>query len=349
MTQFFDQSRGCWRFKFQIDKVCHCGSKFRTKRAAAKAEAILRKKLIMQDFNPQDTHSKSLVETYIEHAKTEFVRKTCIDKIRVYAKFMNAIGENALLSKITPAIVLNFLRSRPTRNNYNVYRKEISALFEYAIWPLELLVVNPVKRIPKRSHSAKKKIIPYDSTITMLLNATEEHSDDRDLLLVLLYSFARIGEVLRLKWEDVNFEQKVLTKYTRKTKGGTYDPIPIKMNKDLFDIMHARFETKSQNTWVFYNSKTKTCFTNKSRLMPKLCKKIEIPTIGFHTLRHYMASLLSNDPDVSIKTIQSVLGHKSSKTTEIYIHSIDHSISSAMDSLNGKFLTGENHDNEIHI
>jgi len=58
---------------------------------------------------------------------------------------------------------------------------------------------------------------------------------------------------------------------------------------------------------------------------------------GTDTLRHLMASLMADNPKISTKTIQKILGYSESKTTEIYLHELDGSIENAMDSISGKF------------
>ena len=50
-----------------------------------------------------------------------------------------------------------------------------------------------------------------------------------------------------------------------------------------------------------------------------------------------MASLMADNPKISTNTIQKILGHSKITTTEIYLHSIDGAIESAMESISGKF------------
>ncbi len=52
-----------------------------------------------------------------------------------------------------------------------------------------------------------------------------------------------------------------------------------------------------------------------------------------------MLYLLNNDdPKISTKTTQKILGHSDQKTTEIYLHEIDGAVESAMDSISGRFI-----------
>ena len=45
----------------------------------------------------------------------------------------------------------------------------------------------------------------------------------RPLLLVLFHTMGRFDEVLRLKWEDVNFQEKAVRLWTRKRPGGNWE------------------------------------------------------------------------------------------------------------------------------
>lgn len=49
------------------------------------------------------------------------------------------------------------------------------------------------------------------------------NTDEQDLLSVIIHTLGRIDEVLRLRWEDVNFEKRLVTLWTRKQKDGAYE------------------------------------------------------------------------------------------------------------------------------
>jgi integrase len=57
---------------------------------------------------------------------------------------------------------------------------------------------------------------------------------------------------------------------------------------------------------------------------------------GFHALRHFMATYLSDQEKVRMKTVQGLLRHKNLKTTEIYLHPIDENQRMAVGQM-GKF------------
>ena len=63
--------------------------------------------------------------------------------------------------------------------------------------------------------------------------------------------------------------------------------------------------------------------------MKTLCKKADVKYFRYHPLRHLGASTLDN-ANVSIGSIQRLLGHENRKTTEIYLHSIGEAEREAM-------------------
>jgi integrase len=60
---------------------------------------------------------------------------------------------------------------------------------------------------------------------------------------------------------------------------------------------------------------------------------------GFHALRHFMASYLMDEENVSLKTVSGLLRHKNVRTTEIYLHSVDQSQLAASGKSEGEFTS----------
>ncbi len=280
----------------------------------------------------------TVCNAYLDTSKRKHALQTFKYKKSVFRSFYKFLKKDFQIDDITPQMIAKYLETRPSNNNYNVHRKELSSLFTYAKDTLEVIDRNPVKKLDKLPHTVTRKRVPQESDIVKLLQAADPETDEKDLLIVLLHTLARIDEALRLTWDDINFEKRVLTKWTRKTRDGSYKAIRISINDELCETLLKIWNNRKQDQWVFYNEKTEDRFYHRPKFMKGLCKRAGVvPHFGFHTLRHLMASILADDPNVSIKTIQKVLGHSEARTTEIYIHSIDGAIESAMNSISGKF------------
>jgi integrase len=105
------------------------------------------------------------------------------------------------------------------------------------------------------------------------------------------------------------------------------------MTQKVFDILSRRYSERDKKiSWVFWHSyvdkedgKRKAGpFKDRREVLKNLCEKARVRRFGFHALRHAGASLMDNC-NVPLGSIQQILGHKNRTTTEIYLHSINHS------------------------
>jgi len=340
MALWKDKTRGTWRFSFQYQGQRYASKGYPTKKEAAVAMAEKRKELKSQ---PQQTHTTffEVCNLYLRYSEKKHVTKTFKGKKTVIKDFLTFLGDQRAtigVGEITPLILSSYLETRATNNSYNVYRKELSTVFEYAKRTLEMVDRNPLNRLDKLPHDTKRKLIPPENSIVKLILAADPLTEEKDLLTVLLHTVARIDEVLRLSWADINFEKRILVKRTRKTKDSSYKEVSVRINDELHTTLWCMWNERKQDIWVFYNDSTKTRYMNRPKFMKGLCHRAGIvPHFGFHTLRHLMASLLADNPKVTTKTIQKILGHSNIKTTEIYMHSIEGAVDEAMDSISGIF------------
>ena len=219
MALWKDKIRQHWRYDFQYHGNRYTGRGYSTKREAAAAMAERKKELKRTPIKTGMAFSESCNQ-YLDFAQKRFAEETYKYKVYVYTKFFEFLGKDFQLQEITPSIIASYLKTRHSNNNYNVHRRELSALFTYAIDTLEAIDKNPVKKIGKLPHTPVQKQIPKEDDVIKLLLASDPKTDEKDLLVVLLHTLARIDEILRLTWDDINFENKTLTKWTRKTKDG---------------------------------------------------------------------------------------------------------------------------------
>lgn len=83
-----------------------------------------------------------------------------------------------------------------------------------------------------------KYVPPLADVKAVLMPATPEQME---IIKCVYHSVARVGEVLNLKWEDVNFERPTVTLWTRRRKRGERRPMIKPMNAVLFELLkHKR-------------------------------------------------------------------------------------------------------------
>ncbi len=164
---------------------------------------------------------------------------------------------------------------------------------------------NPATKVKMfAEHDNLKEKVLSDEEEQKLLYASPDHL--RPIIIMALNTGMRRGEILNLKWQDVDFERRIIS--VKKTKSGRTRSIPI--NDSLLNIL----EDLDQNgDKVFPYTYIQTAFQNSRR-------RAGLHDVRFHDLRHTFASrLVANGVD--IVTVQQLLGHQSITTTERYTHS----------------------------
>jgi len=346
MSIWKDAKRGLWRYEFQHLGIRYASKGYRSKSEAkaamAEAKSALKKEL------QQTRHAMSYREAasvYLDWAEKRFARQTYKYKKYVLKRFHKYLKVDILIDQILPHHIHSYLKKQPSNNLYNVHRKELSTMFNYLRRTLKLNINNPCADIDKLPHTPTIKEIPTQDDI-MKLKLAARPGDEADNFLCCLLTLGRIDEILRLAWQDINFERRTIRLWTRKRKSGAYEADTLPMNEDLYEMLIRRYKARKSEKWVFYNHKTNDRFYHRPKMMASLCQRAKVPHYGFHALRHFMASHLVDREKVSKKAISDLLRHKSLQTTEIYLHSVDESMRQAMTQIEGFFTkphTGATH------
>jgi len=277
-----------------------------------------------------------LFNSYLDYCDRRFAKTTTKYKAYVYKSFLKHYKESLPLDQITPQVLHQYLNTRPSNHNYNAHRKDLCTLFSFARKHLKINISNPCWDLEKMPYTPPKtELIPEADLLKLLLAA--DPKTEKPLLMVMVHTLARVDEILRLTWEDVNFENRTVTLWTRKRKGGSYESDDMPMNDDLYQVLWRQWEIREQDTWVFYNKNTGTRYNKRPKLMPGLCKRAGVRQYGFRSIRHFMATYLADKQKISKKTISGLLRHRNLSTTEIYLGSVDESQKNAMEMVSGMF------------
>jgi integrase/recombinase XerD len=121
----------------------------------------------------------------------------------------------------------------------------------------------------------------------------------------------------------------------------------VPMSEDLFNLLKERKENiKTESAYVFHNRKGKPL---KEQTISQQFKKYVISAkindkLHFHSLRHSFATHLVKK-GVPLFAIQKLLGHSTSKTTEIYSHLLPQQLHREVNILAGLFNLKDNYTN----
>jgi site-specific recombinase XerD len=163
-----------------------------------------------------------------------------------------------------------------------------------------------------------------------------ERSPVARMCATLMYSCGlRISEALNLKVTDIDSKRMVVI--VRRGKGNKDRHIPLP--RRTLDLLRDYWHRHQPKTWLFITLDGRPLadhsvryFLKKARLDTGIRKRVSC-----HTLRHsYATNLMAAGVDVRV--IQVLLGHRSLKTTTLYLHmtsSVMKSVQEALDDLMG--------------
>jgi integrase len=146
---------------------------------------------------------------------------------------------------------------------------------------------------------------------TKRIRGGKNYSDIGDLIICLVDTGMRLGEMLKLRYEDVNFKTNLITIWIN--KGGR--PRSIPMTKRVREIMLARKDSSPDMPFHLNNDQA----INAWQWVRKEMGLHHDREFVLHALRHTCASRLLNK-GVDIVTIRDWLGHADISTTMIYAH-----------------------------
>ena len=159
------------------------------------------------------------------------------------------------------------------------------------------------------------KVLTKEEIIDILKSI--QNLKHKSLVFLSYSSGMRMGELLNLKIEDLDFERKMI--HVRGAKGRK-DRYTI-LSGNMIKILRRYLKNFRSKEYLFegqYGGKYSSSSVAKS--WKRVLKKARVKyAYTFHSLRHTFAThLLENGTD--IRYIQQLLGHSSSRTTEIYTH-----------------------------
>jgi len=188
---------------------------------------------------------------------------------------------------------------------------------------------NPVSKVNffKESKGRLRFLLPEE--INHLIDCCPSFL--KPIVIVAVCTGLRKGEIVNIKWEDIDFRNRII--YIGNTKNGEKREIPI--NDYLTETLKS-IKRNDVSPYVFCNKGGNPCY-RFGKSFATVLHKAGIKDFRFHDLRHTFASNLVME-GVDLATVRELLGHKSIEMTLKYSHlSPDHKSKAVkiMDSLLG--------------
>lgn len=197
-------------------------------------------------------------------------------------------------------------------------------------------------RYPK-INTSPFQLISHEHLTKLITVLSAEDSEFPIGILLCIYTGIRVGELSGIRWEDIDFDKKLL--HIRRTisriknldYSGESDEEPKtvlmigppKSVSSIRDIPIPDFLLKKMKRIAAEPDSYLLTGTNRKCMEPrniqrkfqKLLQQCEIPSINIHSLRHAFATRCT-EMGFDSKTLSEILGHSSVKITmDIYVHS----------------------------
>ena len=250
---------------------------------------------------------------------------TCRTKIIPYFK-------NKLVTQIKPIDIKEFqdylLDKNLGKGTINLTRVLLKQVFNLAILS-EHITLNPIKMVDMpqfRKEKNKQKPFTLDE-IDMILEHTK--GQIRNFLGIAFFTGARSGEILALKWEDIDFVTDTIS--INKTIAEGYINSPktnssyreIEMLPEVKKFLKAQqLETGLKDSFVFLNRRDEFYGSNTHFYdhFQRTLKHLKLERRSLHNTRHTFASMMLNN-GIDPLWVSNTLGHENLNITlSIYTH-----------------------------
>lgn len=191
-------------------------------------------------------------------------------------------------------------------------------------WGVKKNLCQPLKfdlEMPKVNNIKTEFLTPEQ--ITKLLNFIDSEPENRGgaIMKLALYTGLRRGEMFRLTWDDVDFQNGFI--HVRSPKSGRDEVIP--MNAEARKVLENQPRTDSPYVFPGQDGKQRA---EVRRAVNRIKDKVGLPEDfrPLHGLRHTYASLLASSGKADLYSIQHLLRHGDPQTTMRYAHLRDEAL-----------------------
>jgi integrase len=253
-----------------------------------------------------------------------------------------------LLADITPALIVEVkdklsLETTPRGNQRNPatvvrYMAALSHAFTIAVKDWGWIENNPMIKVTKPKESRGRVRFLDDDERASLLQACKESSNEWLYICVILAlsTGMRQGELMNLKWSDVNLKDRYIILH--ETKNGERRRVPL--SGPALDLLQQHSKVRRLDTpLLFPSAKYPDQPIDLRKPFHNALKAAGITDFKWHDLRHCTASYLAMN-GASLAEIAEILGHKTLQMVKRYSHLSDGHVSSVVESMNAKIFGG---------
>lgn len=280
---------------------------------------------------------EDLANEWLEYKKTSIKESTYYNYMFIIEKYLmpyfrgeyvhNITNYNSLIQNLSKKLSSKTIRDIMCilKAMLKYYEEEYECRLKIKKVNLPKLEKNKIEILTKKE---KQKLINY-----CMNNLSKETLG----IIICLNTGLRIGEICSLKWENIEFEEKVIkvkktvqriyNKREKKSKiimgkAKTDNSIrEIPMNKKIYEILQSMKKLYNKDFFVLSGTTNALEPRRYQKIFKDILKQSKVKKYKFHILRHTFATECI-EVGMDIKSLSEILGHANINITlNTYVHS----------------------------
>lgn len=300
----------------------------------AREKATLLQAGAINGVDPKQVRQDAAKEPTVEKLARRFMEEVVETKrkpatAREYGRQFEKIILPALGKRLVKDITFEEMNRlhhdlRATPIQANRVRATLSKMFNLAEeWGIRLRHSNPCTYVEKFPEQPRKRFLSEAEfkRLGKALSQVEDEGSEGPYVVaavrLLIFTGARLTEILTLRWDQVDKERRFLRLPDHKTSSSTGEKI-IHLNEAALDVLDSLPVTLG-NPHVIPGRRQQAHLVNLEDSWQRIRAKAKIQDVHLHDLRHSFGSVLVSS-GVSLHMIGALLGQTQAATTQRYAH-----------------------------
>lgn len=273
-----------------------------------------------------------------------------------YNRLIKPVIGHMQLSNIKPIHCQEVINKGFDRYALNSVRQAMlvmKQLFDTAV-DNELILSTPLTRTVKfpQKKTQERRVFSATEQKAFVDYVTPSKFIYKEQMLFVLETGLRCGELMGLKWSDVDFERrcirirrtlvfisdkKIFEEHSPKTASGNRI---IPLTDIAYQILWHRRQQKIMYQYVFQATDHIVRAGSYDESLQSICKRLGIKPISMHGLRHSFATRCIEN-GMNPKTLQKIMGHSAlSVTMDLYVHVTEETLFNEVTNMGLKYKMG---------
>jgi integrase len=252
---------------------------------------------------------------YLSHLKQRN-RTWRRDQQRWEAEVRQSLGNKAL-GEITrsdcQALVDRIGADRPVAANR--IASFLSAFLNFAVRS-DRLAVNPAKGLIRFQETSRSRVLKSDELENLMKAIAAEKDPWVSVFLMLMFTGARRGSVVSMRWEDIDLGAAIWTIPAEVSKNKTATPIPL--TQPAVRLLQQQLDRSAGEPWVFPSPIGNGHLVGLPKAWARVLRRAGIKNLRIHDIRRSVGTAMART-GASPHLIATGLGHRSIASARAYV------------------------------